>query len=57
MGEALLHRLLGEVPGCRTTVIVRPRGATTGEARIRTLLGKPIFSELGDVDTLAGEWR
>ncbi len=53
VGEALLHRLLADVPGCRATVVVRPRGATSGADRIRSLLGKPIFTELGDVDTLS----
>jgi fatty acyl-CoA reductase len=43
VGEALLQRLLTEVPDARVTVLVRPRGSTSGEDRIRTLLTKPIF--------------
>jgi fatty acyl-CoA reductase len=43
VGEALLQRLLSEVPGARITVLVRPRGSTGGDERIRSLLAKPIF--------------
>jgi alcohol-forming fatty acyl-CoA reductase len=43
VGEALLQRLLSEVPDARITVLVRPRGSTGGEERIRSLLKKPIF--------------
>ena len=48
VGEALLHLLLSEVPGVRVTVLVRPKGSTTAEARIATLLEKPIFAGLED---------
>jgi HAD superfamily hydrolase (TIGR01490 family) len=43
VGEALLQRLLSEVPDARVTVLVRPRGSTSGEERIGSLLKKPIF--------------
>ena len=43
VGEALLQRLLSDVPGARITVVVRPRGSTSAEERIRSLLKKPIF--------------
>jgi HAD superfamily hydrolase (TIGR01490 family) len=43
VGEALLQRLLSDVPEVRITVLVRPRGSTSGEERIRSLLKKPIF--------------
>jgi len=43
VGEALLQRLLSDVPELRITVLVRPRGSTGGEERIQALLTKPIF--------------
>ena len=48
VGEALLQLLLREVPGARVTVLVRPKGSTTAEARVATLLRKPIFEGLDD---------
>lgn len=59
VGEALLRLMLTEVPGARITVLVRPRGSTTAEARVRSLLAKPAFeglAEAGDrVAVLAGD--
>ena len=56
VGEALLHLLLTEVPGVRLSVLVRPKGSTTGRARIAQLLDKPIFAAAveaaGGVDAL-----
>jgi alcohol-forming fatty acyl-CoA reductase len=56
VGEALLHRLLTDVPGVRMTLLVRPKGTTPGADRIRSLLAKPIFAEAveaaGDVEAL-----
>ncbi|WP_230487181.1 HAD-IB family hydrolase [Nocardioides anomalus] len=46
VGEALLHLLLAEVPGVRTSVVVRPKGSITGTDRIAKLLEKPIFAEV-----------
>jgi fatty acyl-CoA reductase len=46
VGEALLHLLLTEVPDVRLSALVRPKGSTTGSARIAKLLEKPIFAEL-----------
>ena len=43
VGEALLQRLLSEVPEARITVLVRPRGSTSAEDRVAVLLKKPIF--------------
>src|SRR4029079_1801244 len=37
--------LLGEVPGLHITLLVRAKGSTSAEQRIRSLLEKPIFSE------------
>lgn len=59
VGEALLRRLLTDVPGVRLTVLVRPRGASSGSARVSTLLSKPIFAGVveaaGTVETLMAE--
>ncbi|MGZ5398533.1 MAG: HAD-IB family hydrolase [Nocardioides sp.] len=52
VGEALLQRLLVDVPDVRLSVLVRPRGSTPGHARISSLLGKPIFA--GVVERAAG---
>ena len=57
VGEALLHLLLNEVPDLRIAVLVRPKGATSADERVRALLGKPIFAGVtdaaGGVDVLA----
>ncbi len=59
MGEALLRLLLSEVPRARLTVLVRPKGSTTAEARVATLLQKPVFEGLEDaasrVEVLSGD--
>ncbi|MGH3363016.1 MAG: HAD-IB family hydrolase [Nocardioides sp.] len=47
VGEALLHLLLAEVPGVHVTVLVRSRGSTTAEKRVRALLEKPVFDGVG----------
>jgi fatty acyl-CoA reductase len=52
IGEALLQLVLAEVPGVRVSVLVRPKGSTTGEKRIASLLRKPIFA--GIVDSAGG---
>lgn len=44
VGEALLELLLAEVPETTLTLLVRPKGSTSGTDRIRSLLGKPIFA-------------
>jgi HAD-superfamily subfamily IB hydrolase, TIGR01490 len=58
VGEALLHRLLTEVPDARLSVLVRPRGSTSAAERVRALLKKPIFAvaaeRAGGLDELAG---
>jgi len=50
VGEALLERLLYDLPDTRVTVLVRPRGATTAEQRTRQLLTKPAFERLRERD-------
>ncbi|HEX7355927.1 MAG TPA: HAD-IB family hydrolase [Mycobacteriales bacterium] len=56
VGEALLHRLLSELPATRVSVLVRRRGSTSGTDRVRTLLNKSIFeavrSDAGGLDAL-----
>jgi HAD superfamily hydrolase (TIGR01490 family) len=44
VGEALLHLMLSEVPEVRMSVLVRPKGSTSGADRIAKLLEKPIFA-------------
>lgn len=46
IGEALLQLILTEVPGVRVSVLVRPKGSTTGAKRTASLLGKPIFADV-----------
>jgi fatty acyl-CoA reductase len=56
VGEALLHRLLTQIPNVAVTVLVRPKGSANGTDRTKALLGKPIFAaiveESGGVDAL-----
>uniref|UniRef100_UPI0035647EB4 SDR family oxidoreductase n=1 Tax=Nocardioides sp. TaxID=35761 RepID=UPI0035647EB4 len=58
VGEALLHLMLAEVPGVRTSVLVRPKGSTSGADRVAKLLQKPIFADIveaaGGVEALMG---
>ncbi|MBZ5740251.1 HAD-IB family hydrolase [Nocardioides mangrovi] len=59
VGEALLQLLLREAPGARVTVLVRPKGSTTAEARTAALLRKPVFDDVQEaaarVEVLAGD--
>ncbi len=48
VGEALLQRLLTQVPGCRLSVLVRPKNSQSADERVAALLGKPIFSAAVD---------
>ena len=48
VGEALLQLMLADVPGLRLTLLVRPKGPTSGESRISALLRKPIFASVVD---------
>ncbi|EON23014.1 MULTISPECIES: HAD-IB family hydrolase [Nocardioides] len=48
VGEALLELLLSETPATTLTLLVRPRGSTSGADRVRALLGKPIFARAVD---------
>ena len=46
VGEALLHLVLTDVPDLRMSVLVRPKGSTSGADRTAKLLEKPIFAEV-----------
>ncbi len=50
MGEALLERVLHDLPDTRVVVLVRGRGGATAEQRVAWLLGKPAFQRLRDRD-------
>src|SRR6478735_6929077 len=56
VGEALLHRMLIQTPDTSIAVLVRSKGSATGVDRIKTVLGKEIFTEVvesaGGVDQL-----
>jgi HAD superfamily hydrolase (TIGR01490 family) len=59
VGEALLHLLLTEVPDVRMSVLVRPKGSTSGSDRTAKLLEKPIFAAVvesaGGVEALMAD--
>src|SRR5690625_1946920 len=44
VGQAVLEKLLSAYPTTRISVLVRPRGALSGELRIGKLLRKPCFA-------------
>ncbi|MFV0425415.1 MAG: HAD-IB family hydrolase [Beutenbergiaceae bacterium] len=44
VGQAVLEKLLSSYPDVTVTVLVRPRGALTGQMRVAKLLRKPVFS-------------
>jgi fatty acyl-CoA reductase len=46
VGEALLERLLHDLPETRITLLVRPRGSLTGRHRVKQLLTGPAFNRL-----------
>src|SRR4051794_692526 len=50
VGEALLERVLFDLPETKISVLVRPRGSTSGEQRVVQLLGKPAFGRLRERD-------
>ncbi len=45
VGEALLYRILTDLPDTHVTVLVRPKGAALGQDRLTQMVGKPIFAE------------
>ena len=50
VGEALLERILHDLPETSVTGLVRPRGSATGTDRVRQLLRKPAFRRLRQRD-------
>jgi alcohol-forming fatty acyl-CoA reductase len=50
VGEALLERLLHDLPETQVVVVVRARGGQSAEERVRHLLTKPAFRRLRDRD-------
>jgi len=46
VGEALLERLLGDLPDTRVLALIRARGASSGTDRLAQLLAKPAFARL-----------
>ncbi|MGF1647602.1 MAG: HAD-IB family phosphatase [Kineosporiaceae bacterium] len=46
VGEALLFRLLRDVPQCRVSVLVRPKSGQSARDRVAQLLAKPVFADL-----------
>ena len=44
LGQAVLERLLTDHPGTTITLLIRKKGSTPAEDRLRTLLRKPVFS-------------
>src|SRR5438067_557942 len=50
VGEALLERILFDLPHTVVTVLVRPRGDTSGADRVHQLLRKPAFRRLRERD-------
>jgi fatty acyl-CoA reductase len=43
LGQAALERLLSEHPDTTISMLVRTKGSTSGEDRLRTLMRKPVF--------------
>jgi alcohol-forming fatty acyl-CoA reductase len=43
VGEALLHRIIGDLPDTTVAAVVRPKGSLSGADRMTQLLNKDIF--------------
>jgi len=48
VGEALLERVLGDLPEVRVLVLIRARSGASGRDRLAQLLAKPSFARLRD---------
>jgi HAD superfamily hydrolase (TIGR01490 family) len=48
VGEALLYRILTELPDTHVTVLVRPKGSARGQDRLAEMVAKPIFAAARD---------
>lgn len=52
VGEALLERLLSDLPETRLLVLIRARSGQSGRDRLGRLLAKPAFAELRESTTV-----
>ncbi|HEY2644611.1 MAG TPA: SDR family oxidoreductase [Galbitalea sp.] len=54
LGQAVLERLLSDHPDTHITLLIRKKGSTSAEDRLRILLKKPVFSvwreKVGDAE-------
>ncbi|TDE10455.1 HAD-IB family hydrolase [Jiangella asiatica] len=60
VGQAVLEKLLSAYPGIRVSVLVRRRGALSGEQRMERLFRKPVFGPWRDAvgeETALREFR
>lgn len=48
LGQAVLERLLGDVPDPRVLLLVRPQGGVSGRDRVESLLAGPALNTLRD---------
>ncbi|WP_432520146.1 SDR family oxidoreductase [Kineococcus sp. SYSU DK006] len=52
IGEALMQRLLVDLPGTSVVALVRPKPGQSGEDRLRSVLRKQVFQAAGEADDL-----
>ena len=52
IGEALMQRLLVDLPGTSVVALVRPKPGQSGEDRLRSVLRKKIFQAAGEAEDL-----
>ncbi len=52
VGEALLERLLSDLPQTRLVLLIRPRSGQSGVDRLIKLLKKPAFAQLRETTTV-----
>jgi alcohol-forming fatty acyl-CoA reductase len=57
LGQALLERLLFDVPEVRPVVLIRARGSQTSRARLEELVGRPCFNRLREREGADGVRR
>jgi fatty acyl-CoA reductase len=48
VGQAVLERVLGDLPDARAVLLVRPHGGLSGTARAESVLAGPAFNQLRD---------
>jgi HAD superfamily hydrolase (TIGR01490 family) len=46
LGQALLERLLADIPDCRVHLLIRPSAGVGGPDRLRRLVARPVFRSL-----------